>query len=190
MPISAGRSGWPSRNSVSPRLRSSPAKRRFCPALVTARAEIVTPPAVSCARSCMTTVSAPRGMTPPVKMRTACPASTAHERLPCERITDARELRVAVAFQVGKAERPAVHRRVVVPRHVDRRHDVSGEDPAERLPDVNAFGRTDRLEESADQLACAIDRHRIGIVVVGAGDLAQRLRFGHASVPCSLTFVT
>ncbi len=74
MPSSAGRSGCPAPNTAAPRLRSSPAKRRFWPAFVTAPGAIVAPAGVSRARSCITTVSAPRGMTPPVKMRTVSPA--------------------------------------------------------------------------------------------------------------------
>ena len=76
MPSSAGRSGWPARNTMPPRFRSSPAKRRFCPAWVTAPGATATPPSTSRARSCITTLSAPAGITAPVKMRTACPAPT------------------------------------------------------------------------------------------------------------------
>ena len=55
---------------------SSPAKRRFVPSFVTAPAATTTRPFSSRARSCMTTVSAPCGITPPVKMRTHWPAPT------------------------------------------------------------------------------------------------------------------
>ena len=41
--------------------------------------------------------------------------------------------------------------------------------------DVHALGRGDRREERADQRARAVDRHRVRIVVVGAGGFAQGL---------------
>ena len=71
MPSSAGRTGCPRANTSAPTLTSSPAKRRFWPARATAPAAMRTWPSASVARSCMTTVSAPPGITPPVKMRTA-----------------------------------------------------------------------------------------------------------------------
>ena len=96
-----------------------------------------TRPASSLARSCITTVSAPAGITPPVKMRTHWPgADRRRVRLAGERLADARERRLAVRREVGEAHRLAVHRRVVVAGHVDRRDHVLGEHAAERRADV------------------------------------------------------
>ncbi len=82
MPISAGFIACPRWNTTSPAFTSSPANRRFCPVFVTAPGATTTPSPRSSARSCMTTVSAPCGITPPVKMRTAWPRPTvaAHGR--------------------------------------------------------------------------------------------------------------
>ena len=97
-----GRTRWPARNTTCPRFRSSPAKRRFCPALLTAPAATRTPPSVAVARSCITTVSAPAGITPPVKMRTHSPARASPSNgLP--RTTRRRlQRRLAVALRSAK----------------------------------------------------------------------------------------
>ena len=106
---------------------------------------MVTPPATSLARSCITTVSAPSGITPPVKMRTRfARRERAVERL--ARRTNRRRAaasRLAVARQVGEAHGPAVHRGIVVAGHVERRDHVLGEHAAERCAHVHALGRRD-----------------------------------------------
>ncbi len=55
-------------------MRSSPASRTFCPAFCPGAIVIDLP--LARARSCITTRSAPSGTTPPVMMRTHCPAPT------------------------------------------------------------------------------------------------------------------
>ena len=99
-----------------------------------------------------------------------------------ERFADARERGVAIGRKVGEADRVAVHRRVVVAGHGKRRHHVGGEHPAERGADVDALGRGDRRQERADQRARPFDRHRVRIVVVGAGELAQGFGLAHGVV--------
>jgi hypothetical protein len=64
----------PLRSATSPAFRSSPASRTFWPVFCPA-AKVTAFPAAF-ARSCMTTVSAPSGTTPPVMMRTHCPGPT------------------------------------------------------------------------------------------------------------------
>ncbi len=80
----------------------------------------------------MTTVSAPVGMTPPVKMRTHSPAPIAPgQRLAGKRLADALEDGFRVRRQVGESHRVAVHRRVVVAGDGERRNDVGGKDAAQ-----------------------------------------------------------
>jgi hypothetical protein len=143
---------------------------------VTAPAAIRTRPPSSLARSCITTVSAPSGMTPPVKMRAHCPAPMVTPLgLPAKGRPYSLESRLALRRKIGEAHRIAVHRRAVVAGHIERRDDIDGEDPAKRRAQMEALGRGDRGQERADQLARAVDRHRVRVVVVGAGDFAQRL---------------
>ena len=139
-------------------------------------------PRLRSSRSCMTTVSAPCGMTPPVKMRT-------HSRGPIEpdhglpaNDSPTRFSTVSrVGAQIGEAHRVAVHGRVVVARHGERRDDVFRQHAAERAAHVDALDRAHRREEAADQLARLGHRHRIRIVVVGAGSFAQGLRWAAAT---------
>jgi hypothetical protein len=92
-----------------------------------------------------------------------------------EGFADADEHGLPAGGEVGEAHGVAVHRRVVVAWHVDRRDDVLREDAVERLPQVDPLGRGDRRQERADQRARLVDRHRVRVVVVGAGGFAQGL---------------
>ena len=74
----------------------------------------------------------------------------------------------AVRFKVGKTHCVTVHRRVVVRRHVERRNDVFSEHASKGRADVQAFDDRDRRQKARDELARLGDRHRIGIVIVGA----------------------
>ena len=98
------------------------------------------------ARSCITTVSAPCGITragedahrfagAERRRRTACPRTTRRSR---------RSVVSRVGIEIGEAHRPAVHRRVVVARHVERRFDVGGQHAIERRADVHALDRGHR----------------------------------------------
>ena len=106
----------------------------------------------------------------------------ARPRLARERLADPVEHGVGIRLQVGKAQRVAVHRRIVVARHRDRRHHVLRQHAAERAADMNTLDRGHRCEKAADQLARLRHRHRIRIVVVGAGSLAQGGRCAHGLV--------
>src|SRR6202163_4135017 len=90
-----------------------------------------------------------------------------------ERLTDAPEQRISVLPQILEAHGVAVHRRIVVARHRDRRHHVFRQHASERAADMNTLGRGHRCQNAANQLARLCHRHRIRIVVVGAGRLAQ-----------------
>ena len=134
MPISAGLERLAAPEHDAARLQVLAGEAAVLARLGDGARAIVTRPSRSSARSCITTVSAPAGMTPPVKMRTAwpgpiapacgCPANDSPTRV---------KRRSRRRRQVGEAHGPAVHRRVVVPRHVDRRDDVGGEGAPERL---------------------------------------------------------
>ena len=99
-----------------------------------------------------------------------------------KRFSNASEHRFAVLLEIGEAHRIAIHRRVVVPWHGDRRNHVGGEHPAKRLADMHALDRRDGRQKRADKLACLHDRHRIGIVVVGTRRFTQCFRLSHAGV--------
>ena len=108
------------------------------------------------------------------------------ERLAGERLTDPPQRRRTLVREVGKANRPSIHRRVVVAGHVERRRDVGGEHAVECRANVHPLDRGHRLQELADQCPRAIDGHRIGIVVVRAGKLTQRSGRFHRQFPgCS-----
>ena len=57
----------------------------------------------------------------------------------------------------------------------------------QRLPDRHALGRGDGSEESPDHRARTIDRHRVRIVVVRAGRIAQDLGCVHVEIPSAMT---
>ena len=136
------------------------------------------PCALTC--SCMTIVSAPGGTTPPVMMRTACPAASvprygAPAKASCRRPSSVTSPSL---FKSAIAHRVAVHRGVVVRGYVERRDDVLGEHPPQRSAHVHALDGRDGCEEARDDFARLVDRHRIGIVIVGAGErrrIRQRL---------------
>ncbi len=73
-PSSAGRTTRPFLSAIDPAFKSSPASRTFCPVFCPGAKAMDLPLAL--ARSCITTVSAPSGTTPPVMMRTHCPGPT------------------------------------------------------------------------------------------------------------------
>ncbi len=107
--------------------------------------------ASSLARSCMTTVSAPCGITPPVNMRTHSPgAYRARPRLAGERLADPLQHRLGVGLEISEAHRVAVHRRIVVTGHGDRRNHVGGEHAAERASNMHTLDRVHRRQERPD----------------------------------------
>ena len=95
-------------------------------------------------------------------------ADRAGEGLAGERAADLGQRRLGVRFQVRAAQRPAVHRRVVVRGHVDRRHDVLGEHAAERAARGDALHAVDRRQAGADRRARRVDRQRLRVVAVHA----------------------
>ena len=96
-------------------------------------------------------------------------AYAAAEGLPGERGADLLEDRVAGA-EVRKAHRVAVHRGVVVARHVDRGHDVLGEHAAERLAHRQALRLRHRHEAGTDRRARLLHVQRIGVVALDGVD--------------------
>src|SRR5260221_9867511 len=94
--------------------------------------------------------------------------------------------------EVRATQRIAVHRRVVVRRHVDARHDVLGQHPAQRFPYWYFFMIADRRDARAHRLARLVDVQRVrGVAVEAAHRLKNRDRphFSHlrkiGSVPIS-----
>jgi len=81
-----------------------------------------------------------------------------------------------VALEIGKTHGIAVHRGIVVRGNVERRNHILCQHAAERGTDVQTLGQSDRREELANELARLGNRHRIRIVIIGAGELAQGLR--------------
>ena len=179
MPSSAGRTGWPVANTTWPSFRSSPAKRRFWPALVTAPAATRTPPSISVARSCMTTVSAPAGITPPVKMRTASPGPMAPPYGLPANDSPTRFNSVSLGGQVRETHGPAVHRRIVVAGNGDRRHDVLREDSIRAQRGRARAPSPSPASGIGGSARAPVDGHRVRVVVVGARRFAQRPGCGH-----------
>ena len=106
-------------------------------------------------------------------------ADAARVRLAGERFADPPQRGVGVRGEIGEANRPAVHRRVVVTGNVQRRDDVGGEHAAQRRADRDALDGAHGCEKRADQRARLVDGHRVRIVVVGTGGFAQGLGCGH-----------
>jgi len=104
-----------------------------------------------------------------------------------KRLADALQFRFAFGVQIGETHSPSVHRGVVVAGHVVRRHDVLGEHPIQCKADVNALDGGHRLQELPDQLACLLDAHRIRVVIIGAGELAQRLGSIHGGLQTAIS---
>src|SRR5262249_9068370 len=70
-----------------------------------------------------------------------------------------------------------VHRRVVVRRNVDRRHDGLGENSTDAFPDRQRFGSGDGRKAGLDRLARPVDTQRVRVVAVA---VAHGLRDGHS----------
>jgi len=71
---------------------------------------------------------------------------------------DVLQASLALGRQVGTSHRPAVHCRVVVGRHVDRRNHVPGEYATERLTHEDALAAADRFKHVEQDGAGTIDR--------------------------------
>ena len=77
-------------------------------------------------------------------------------------------------------DRVTVHGGVVVAGDVDGRGDVGGQDTAQRAADRQLFDGGDGGEDGPDVRPGLVHRHRIRIVVVGGGDVAQCAHWGRA----------
>ena len=183
MPSSAGRTSWPAREHHLPGLEVLAGEAPVLAGLASLRRRRrARRPRPRVARSCITTVSAPAGITPPVKMRTHSPAPTrAARRLAGERLADAPQHRLAVRPRGRRSaprSRPSPSCRGRE-RRAARRRRRRARDRARSGWDALDGG--DRREKRADQRARPVDRHRVRIVVVGAGGFAQGLGLGHGS---------
>src|SRR6185295_12562033 len=76
------------------------------------------------------------------------------------------------------------HRRVVVGRHVHRRHDLLRQHAAERAADLDRLEALDGRKAGADRLARLVDAQRVRVVAVEAADRVGDLhsRFSSSSV--------
>src|SRR5208283_4177363 len=92
-----------------------------------------------------------------------------------ERLADPPQDGLASWVEVGEAHRVAIHGRVVVAGHGQRRDDLLGEDPTEGVAHVHPLDGRHRGKIARDELARLRHRHRVRIVIVGAGSFAQRL---------------
>jgi len=88
---------------------------------------------------------------------------------------DGAQLERRIGAQRGAGERIAVHRRVVVRGHVDRRDHVLGQHPAERLRDRHRLARVDRLQARRDRRARLLDAE----VVLARGQRGGAELLGH-----------
>ena len=69
-------------------------------------------------------------------------------------------------------------------RDIEGRDDVGCENAAERRPDSHALGGAHRGQEARNDLARLHDRHRVGIVVVGATQGANGAGWFVHGLPC------
>ncbi len=100
----------------------------------------------------MNTVSAPEGITAPVKMRIASPGlSAALGRRPAVSRPADDEFGIAGGIEIGIADGVAVNRGIIERRQVDRRLQVDGGDAAARAAQRHAFGFCDRHDTLGDQ---------------------------------------
>jgi hypothetical protein len=82
-------------------------------------------------------------------------ADFSFEGAPGKRRADVLQPRFATGGKVGEAQRPAVHRRVVVAGHVDRRNNVRRQHAIQRLAHEDALDAGDRRQQAEDQFARA-----------------------------------
>ena len=113
----------PSASSTSPSRKSMPAGRICRPGR--AASVMVMPPPSTTVSSWMMTASAPSGITPPVKIRTASPAPTALSNGRPAATSPITLSRAATCRGVGRAHRIAVHRRHRLRRLGAQRRDVA-----------------------------------------------------------------
>ena len=113
-------------------------------------------------------------------MRTHCPGPTAAgDAAAGEAAAGDLEHGLAGDREVGRAQGVAVHRRVVLRRHVDRRDDVFGEHAAERRAQRQLLDRREAAAPAAAGSRAPRHRQRLRVVAADAGaDLLQRRRRG------------
>ncbi len=95
----------------------------------------------------------------------------AAERVPGRSPPGDRQYRVAIGQQIGMRDRVAVDRAVGMRRHIDRRHQIMGENPAARLGERRHLLGNDRLYPLLDQSERRIDTEQLA--AKGKAILAQ-----------------
>ena len=132
-----------------------------------------TPPSISVARSCITTVSAPaRHDAAGEDAHGLARSDRAPGGLARERIADALQRRLAVRLQGRRSGRPSRPSRSC--RGPARRPATTMSAASTRSSALRTCTRSvavDRRQELADERARTLDRHRVGVVVVGAGNV-------------------
>ena len=121
-----------------------------------------TPPSTSVARSCMTTVSAPRrhdaagedahALARPDRACSGLPANDSPTRFNVVSSPDFKSAKRTAHPSIAELSWPGT---------AMRRHDVLGQHAVEREPHVHALGSGHRRQELADQRARLVDGHRV-----------------------------
>ena len=102
-----------------------------------------------------------------------------HPLVACEARADHVERGRRIDQQVAAAQRVAIHRRVVVCRHVDGRNDIAGQHAAERRADRHALDGLDPRHQARDELLRLRHRQCLGVVAPDAGsDVLKALHHG------------
>ena len=108
--------------------------------------------------------SAPAGTGAPVKIRAASPRRDRRTDLAGSDPLGDPQRHLTLVGDVGGPHRVAVHRAVRVARHVDRRHHVRRDDPAERILDCDPLVLLDGAGAVEQIGACLLDREHGGRV--------------------------
>ena len=111
----------------------------------------------------------------------------AGEVLPGQAAADHAQPCRRIGAQLGAAQREAIHRRVVVRRHVDGRDDVARQHTAQRVADRAELHRLHRADQARDELLRLRHRQRVRVVAGQAcGNLLQAGHFQAAAAELAL----
>ena len=87
-------------------------------------------------------------------------------RLACQRRTNHFELKCRSFFQLSPGERIAIHRRVVMRRHIQRRNQIGCQNPAQRLQQRQFNGFLNRGDQSTQKILHRVGRHGLRVVAL------------------------
>ena len=84
------------------------------------------------------------------------------------------QCRFTIWLQIGETQGIAIHSRIIMRWHVQRRDHILRQNAVQRLTHEQALLPGNRLDQRQDQLPRTFNRQGVGIVIIGAGQRLQQ----------------